>query len=144
MNARVIRLNIIVEGQTEEAFVRDILGPHLNSASVFVSCRRVETSRRKEKVSGQLIVFRGDIVNYAKLRNDVLRWATEDRNAILTTMIDLYGLPADFPDLNEGRKKTDAYEKVACLEQAFSADVDLPNFIPISNFMSMKRCFSVM
>lgn len=130
MNSEITRLNILVEGQTEEAFIRDVLAPHLNSRSVFVACRRVETSRRREKVTGQTIIFRGGIVSYLKLRNDVLRWLKEDPRAFLTTMLDVYALPSDFPDFDNARKKADAYEKVGVLETAFRQDVGYHTFIP--------------
>ncbi len=130
MNGEITRLNVLVEGQTEEAFVRDVLAPYLNSRSVFVSYRRVETSRRKEKITGQTIIFRGGIVSYAKLRNDVLRWLKEDANAFLTTMVDVYALPSDFPDIDNARTKADPLQKVASLEQAFDADIAYHKFVP--------------
>jgi Domain of unknown function (DUF4276) len=130
VNREVIRLNLLVEGQTEEAFVRSVIAPHLNRRSVFVSYRRVETSRRRENISGRAIVFRGGVVRYAKLRNDILRWLKEDARAMLTTMIDVYGLPPDFPELEHARGKCDPNTKVAILEEAFKADVGEPRFIP--------------
>jgi hypothetical protein len=45
-------------------------------------------------------------------------------------MIDVYALPSDFPALIEGRKKTDAKEKVALLEKAFKDDIGRQNFVP--------------
>ena len=130
MNGGITRLNILVEGQSEEAFVRDVLAPYLNGRSVFVSYRRVETSRRKEKITGQTIIFRGGIVSYAKLRNDVLRWLKEDANAFLTTMVDVYALPSDFPDIENARTKADPLQKVAALEQAFDANIAYRKFVP--------------
>src|SRR5579885_3026387 len=100
MTDGVTRLNILVEGQTEEAFVRDVLGPHLNSRSVFVACRRIETSRRREKSTGQTFIFRGGLESYAKVKTDVLQWLKEDAGAFLTTMFDIYALPSDFPQYN--------------------------------------------
>ena len=130
MKSEITRLNILVEGQTEEAFIRDVLAPHLTSRMVFATCRRVETSRRKEKVTGQTIIFRGGIVSYLKLRNDVLRWLKEDPDAFLTTMLDVYALPSNFPEFENARKNVDAYEKVAALEAAFYNDVGYRTFIP--------------
>jgi hypothetical protein len=130
VNGEVTRLNILVEGQTEEAFIRDVVAPHLNSRSVFVNCRRVETSRRKEKPTGQTIVFRGGIVNYGKLRNDVLKWLKEDSEAFVTTMIDLYALPPDFPGLGEARARIDPHDRIAALEQFFREDIAYRKFIP--------------
>ena len=41
-----IRLNFIVEGQTEETFVNQVLKPHLSDRSVWAYARCVLTSRR--------------------------------------------------------------------------------------------------
>jgi len=44
-----VRLILVVEGQTEETFARDVLVPHLASFSVFVTASRVETKRHGQK-----------------------------------------------------------------------------------------------
>jgi len=46
----MVRLNIIVEGQTEETFINKILRPHLGDFNVFVTARRVETGRNRGKI----------------------------------------------------------------------------------------------
>ena len=130
MNAEVVRVNILVEGQTEEAFIRDVVAPHLDSRSVFVNYRRIETSRRKEKATGQIMYFRGGIVSYGKLRNDVLRWLKEDRAAFVTTMVDVYALPSDFPGFNDARTRPGPYDKVSILERFFRDDIGYTKFIP--------------
>ena len=42
-----IRLHTIVEGQTEEAFVKNVLGPHLEGFSVWVNAQSVTTKRER-------------------------------------------------------------------------------------------------
>ena len=42
-----VRLNIIVEGQTEETFVNQILKPHLSRFSIGVSGRVVTTKKMR-------------------------------------------------------------------------------------------------
>ena len=51
------RLNLIVEGETEESFVKGVLTPFLSSQEVFPVARLVETSRKR----GQ--IYRGGLVN---------------------------------------------------------------------------------
>jgi hypothetical protein len=60
------RLNIIVEGPTEETFVRDLLAPHLGQYQVFATARSAETGRRKGRI------YRGGLFRYAKVRKDVM------------------------------------------------------------------------
>ena len=54
-----IRLHCIVEGQTEEAFVNQVIRPHLAERSIWVCARQVLTSRRRGvKTSGRLPIIR--------------------------------------------------------------------------------------
>jgi hypothetical protein len=39
------RVNILVEGQTEETFVRELLAPHLVGFQVYLTPRIIETSK---------------------------------------------------------------------------------------------------
>jgi len=57
----MVRLNIIVEGQTEETFINKILRPHLGDFNVFVTARRVETGRNRGKIfrGGNDFLFKG-------------------------------------------------------------------------------------
>jgi hypothetical protein len=122
--SRAARANIIAEGQTEETFIRELLSPHLSERGVYVAVRRVETSRAAGRIR------RGGMTRYTKAKRDIQRWLKEDSQAHLTTMFDLYGLPADFPGLGRARKVSDAYEKVSLIEEALAADIGHRRFIP--------------
>ncbi|MEN8218786.1 MAG: DUF4276 family protein [Pseudomonadota bacterium] len=76
------RLNFIVEGQTEETFVNRIIKPHLASYCINVSVICVTTGRKRGRV------FRGGMPNYSKIKNDVIGWLNEERDAYLTTFFD--------------------------------------------------------
>nr|WP_225937103.1 DUF4276 family protein [Myxococcus sp. RHSTA-1-4] len=117
-------MNIIVEGQTEETFVRDLLAPHLGERQVFVSARCVETGRRKQRI------FRGGLVSYAKARQDILRWLAQDPQALVSTMFDCYALPEDFPRPQTPRGSASIMEWVARLEAALAADIGDSRFLP--------------
>lgn len=77
------RLNFIVEGQTEETFVRDVLREYLGILGVDVRARSVETSHRRGTI------YRGGMTTFAKAKGDIQRWLAEDGTAHLTTMFDL-------------------------------------------------------
>ena len=121
-----IRLNFIVEGQTEEAFVKQILEPHLAKLSVWANARCVMTSRKGG------IKYRGGISKYAQVKNDINAWIKEDQNpdARFTTMIDLYGLPTDFPGYEDAQRKNDPYERVKSLENSLKKDISDSRFVP--------------
>lgn len=121
-----IRLNFIVEGQTEEAFVNQILSPYLAGFEVWVQVRCVQTSRSRN------IKHRGGIDSYGKAENDINAWIKEDRNSDVrfTTMFDVYGLPTNFPGYKDANQKSDSYERVKILEDALREDISDRRFIP--------------
>jgi len=119
------RINIIVEGQAEETYINEVLSIHLAQFNVGAVARRVEFSRRKQR-----IVSRGGLFDYSKLRRDVTNWLKQDRESLVTTMVDLYHLPSDFPKRGEAKKITNPFQKVALLESAFAEDIDSKRFIP--------------
>ncbi|MEW5954159.1 MAG: DUF4276 family protein [Bacillota bacterium] len=120
----MIRLNIVVEGATEETFVRDVLAPYWGAKGIFATARSVETNRKKG------CVFRGGGRNYEKVRRDVVNWINQDHDAYCTTMFDLYGLPANFPGKSSIGPIWPAYDRVRYLEDAFAGDIDSNRFIP--------------
>jgi len=120
------RLNLIVEGQTEETFVRDLLASHLGVHGVFVSVRCIETSRSRKKGK----IYRGGATTYERAQRDIQRWLREDAGAHFSTMFDLYALPVDFPGIEAARKTNDVYEKVRRIEEALASDIGDRRFIP--------------
>jgi len=122
----LIRLHLVVEGQTEENFVRDILAPELWPRGVIPDVHRVTTGRRHSRT------YRGGITSYQQLRNDLLRWMKQDRNpdAWFSTMVDLYRLPGDFPRFADCRTEVDPLKRVRCLEDSLQEDIQQPRFIP--------------
>jgi hypothetical protein len=121
------RLNILAEGQTEEAFVNQVLAPHLAVSGVFASVRCITTRQDRRRPD---LVYRGGFRNFGKVRRDLERWLAEDRGAAFTTMLDLYGLPADFPGLPDVVRLQDPYARVLHVENALAAAIDDSRLIP--------------
>ena len=121
-----VRLNFIVEGQTEETFVSRTLRPHLADRSIYVNVRCVMTSQKGG------FKYRGGIANYAQVKRDIVRWMKEDRNpdARFTTMFDLYALPVDFPGFEDAARTNQPYQRVQTLEDALGMDIADPRFVP--------------
>lgn len=122
----MVRLNMIVEGLTEQVFARDVMMPHLAQEQVYISARRIETGRRGPRI------FRGGMTDYHRARQDIRRWLKQDKQGEvrLTTMFDLYALPDDFPGYAEAKQILDPYQRVETLEQHLGDDIDDPRFIP--------------
>lgn len=122
----MIRLHIIVEGQTEETFVNRVLASYLGNINIAVVARRVETSRRQGRI------FRGGLRMYQQVKKDLVLWMKEDQNpdAFFTTMLDLYALPKDFPGFEDSKRASSPHERVQRVQDAFRQDINHPRFIP--------------
>ncbi|GHS93208.1 hypothetical protein AGMMS50276_03000 [Synergistales bacterium] len=120
----MIRLNITVEGQTEEEFVKQLLCPHLGAMGIFTSVRCVLTSEDKKNSTEYRGGFRQTEKAYCIVRQDILNWMKEDNNpeCRFSTMFDLYALPKSFPEPEIS--SSDPYLRVAALEAAFKKNID--------------------
>lgn len=76
----------IVEGQTEQTFVRDHLAVHLGGRGIAFWAR----------LPGR-VVRRGGVRAWESVRGDILRTLRERRGRICTTMFDFYAMPNDWP-----------------------------------------------
>ncbi|MBG8556023.1 DUF4276 family protein [Hymenobacter guriensis] len=114
-----IRINITAEGQTEESFINNILGPHLAAHGKVVHTRRLRTSKTQ----------RGGYTSFKKAQADIDQWLKNDPAAWHTTLIDLYGLNSKFPGYTAS-KHLPAHAKVAHIEHAFGAAIGSHRFIP--------------
>ncbi len=109
---------ILVEGQTEETFVKRTLGPHLSNLGVFVIPTIIATKRIKSGPS-----FKGGMPSYTKVRREILRLLGDSSAALVTTMIDFYGLPASFPGRANVQGNTPR-ERVIFVENAIEQDIN--------------------
>lgn len=118
------RVLVLVEGQTEETFVRDVLEPHFGPLEIFLSPTLVAIKR--VKTGG---AFRGGVVSYGKVRNDLRRLLGDSNAALITTMLDYYGLPPDFPGMHD-RPSGSCFDRVRHVESATAHDIADPRFLP--------------
>ncbi len=103
------RVRILVEGQTEETFVNDVLSPHLNEMGIYPYAL--------------LFRRRGGSFRYAKCQKVILDALKQDQSAHITTMVDFYGMPGDWPGRNESQSCRDYQDKAQRVEQALRDDV---------------------
>lgn len=118
------RINVVVEGQTEEAFVTQVLAPYLGAQGVFLTPRRAYTSKRGTKY------HRGGVTTYSLVKRDIVTWLRQDQGAWVTTMLDLYRLPDDFPGHLTTSSSQDPYVIASALEAALAQDISSLRFIP--------------
>lgn len=105
------RVNIVVEGQTEETFVNEVLAPALGYRGVYLTPRLLGAPGKQ-----------GGKVNYARVRMDVSAFLKQDKQAYCTTLIDLYGLGSGFPG-NETIPCRPETGRASQIEQAVKNDI---------------------
>jgi Domain of unknown function (DUF4276) len=116
---------VLVEGQTEERFIKDVLAPDFYTLDCFFDPRLLITKRVKHGAS-----FKGGVTTYGKFRNDVVRLLGEAQGRIVTTVIDYYGLPGDFPGMST-RPNSTPRERARHVEKKIHEDLGAPpNFLP--------------
>ena len=124
------RLLVHVEGESEENFVNNLLAPKLYSVDFSnISARLIGNARLHKN--------RGGITSWKIAQKEIINHLKGDRNCIVTTMIDYYGLPNDWPMRKESTELAFS-NKASTIEQALLEDVsqsmgddfDKSRFIP--------------
>lgn len=109
-----LRLLVHVEGQTEENFVNEVLGPHLVAQGyASVSARIVGNARSRD--------HRGGIRRWDTVCKDIVHHLRTDRTCIGTTMVDYYGMPASGPGAWPGRANAGKHAKSSERAEAVEA-----------------------
>jgi hypothetical protein len=114
----MIRIHIFCEGQTEETFVREVLTEHFNRLEIWLNPIVVQTSKRG----------RGGAVSYDKIKRQIEIQCKQDQSAWVTMLLDLYGLPSDFPCMDSSEK--DSFKKAKMIFSEIKKDINQSNFIP--------------
>ena len=116
------RLYLLVEGQTEETFVREVLVPQYASSQLYLTPILLSTSPG----------FKGGVTSYAKVKPQIMRLCRQDRDAVVTTMIDLYALPRDFPGRLDSAYPSNGSgaQKALFLEGRLASNIAERNFMP--------------
>jgi hypothetical protein len=119
------RVYVMVEGQTEETFVREVLYDHFFRIDINIVSILVETKRG----------FKGGLRSYSKVKPQIICQCREKHTAWVTTLFDLYGLPNDFPGKNSGAYAglATGQQKAQFLQTALAQEINERNFIP--NFL---------
>ena len=115
------RVYVIVEGQTEEEFVNEVLAPFFISHGILdVRAFQLETSPG----------FRGGAVSWQRLKLNVELLLKREQDIVLTTFIDFFRLSYSFPCYQEGQSIVDKVARTTFLEEAMADGIQDHRFIP--------------
>lgn len=116
------RLYCVVEGQTEETFVNELLRPFYAKQGLYITPIIISTSQG----------HKGGICSYTKVKPQLQRLCKQDSSAKVTTLFDLYALPNNFPGKETAnfKQQTNGLNKAVFLESCLAEDIGEDNFIP--------------
>ncbi len=114
------RLLIIVEGEAEEQFVKDVLAPDFINRNLSVCAKLNGEGGARAKRKG--------IKSWLSVSRDIIRLLREDERAYISTFVDYYALPSgDDGNAWPGRKKaaefSDIENKAHTIEAALLRDL---------------------
>jgi len=116
------RLIIIVEGQTEKEFVNVILRPYFSTKGIF------DISVFTIKQSG------GGLSKYNHIKTNILNCIYQS-NTVITTLIDFYGLPGNFPNFGGVANIDNKLHKVEFLEKSMKEELENSQKNKFDNFL---------
>jgi hypothetical protein len=125
------RVYVLVEGQTEQAFIRDILAPTLSPHGIYLSPVLVGEPGHK-----------GGIRRFHVVQRDVSSLLKQDADGYVTTLFDRYGLPHDWPGLDDSKQKATLAQALDALceamrdrlNQVMGPDFRAERFMPYIQF----------
>jgi hypothetical protein len=107
----VTRVYVIVEGQTEESFLDNVLAPALWPRQIYVNPIILGPPGHQ-----------GGNPKYGRVKKDVVKQLKQDRTAYCSTMLDFYGLGSDFPGMPLPGNLPNL-DKVRRIERAVKEDI---------------------
>lgn len=116
------RLFIVVEGQTEEAFVKELMAPYFIQNGIYdVRPVIIQTSKG----------HKGGFVNYEHLKNDILRLLkSQGQDVVVTTFVDFFRCP-ELPNQKDIDEALPSHiKRVEEMEKSISDDINDWRFIP--------------
>lgn len=113
------KVYIYCEGQTEEAFINEILYPYffgINILIIPIICATKRTGTKKHK---------GGVSDYNKIKKELTILCKQHKSEILTSMFDYYGMPSNTPGIEN--TEVDIYKRAKQIEKSIEDDIGMEN-----------------
>ena len=114
------RVYVLAEGQTEEAFLNEVMVQPYSARGIYLTPIVVSTSPG----------HKGGLTSYSRVKPQIDRLCKQDAGAFITTLFDFYALPKDFPGQSSIAPYASSLAKVLHLEEHLAAAIGHANFIP--------------
>lgn len=119
------RALVVVEGQTEERFVKSVLQPPLQAAGLWLTPTIVVTKVVKDGPN-----FKGGLRSFGQFREHLNRVLVSSGSALVSSFVDYYALPVDFPGMSTRPAGATPRQRVEHVEAALAAEIGRANFVP--------------
>lgn len=103
------RVKILAEGQTEVRFTNSILAPFFGSKGIVLA--------------PVLLRERGGSFRYPRIRKEIINTLKSEPGASVTTFVDYYGMPNDWPGRGAANSCRTVQEKAKTIEDALLEDI---------------------
>ena len=115
------RIIIVVEGDTEEEFVKSSIQPYFQGFGIHdVRGIKIQTSPG----------HKGGIGSYGKFKRNVENYLKQEKDIVVSSLLDFFRLPNSFPKYDDALKISYAKERVSFLENAMGEDINHHRFVP--------------
>ncbi|MGV8122924.1 MAG: DUF4276 family protein [Candidatus Xenobiia bacterium LiM19] len=129
-----IRIYIVVEGQTEQTFVRDILAPYMAHKGIYLSAALIGKPGHK-----------GGNISFDRARIDIGNFLRQRKDIYISTMFDYSRIDNEWPGIDEVQRRIQngitikAGEKAEILEMETHARIanEFPGYDSENRFISL-------
>ncbi|WP_378738718.1 DUF4276 family protein [Nocardia brasiliensis] len=125
MTASYHRLHFLVEGQSEEIVVNNVLGPYLADRGWTVSQSIVTTKRPAGGPN-----HRGGVSSWTKVDREIKLLLRDSSIHVLTTLFDFYAFPPDAPGMADIPAGLTPLDRVIHVEHSLAAAAADSRFVP--------------
>lgn len=122
----VVNIVAIVEGPTEQFFIRDVLAPYLWPKEIFIT--PIIASKKGQK---------GGDIKFSRVKNDIEKHLKQRRDTYLTLFVDYYGIKQDWPGVSDAKLKSNPKQKAEQVNQATAQKIEelWPECYPSKRFI---------
>lgn len=102
-----IEVQLIVEGQTEQTFVRELLGPYMASKKIFLHPALVGKPGHK-----------GGNIRFERVKQDIINFLKQRSDTYVSTMLDYFQIDSEWPGCRQIREKLQRGTRLSAEEKA--------------------------